>query len=260
MIRFENGAGRMYMIEAGRKMPDRHNRIESELMGAKKKNGRSPSNGTRTYDPEKTKHDIIAVATAEFAEKGLSGARIDRIAARTKTSKRGIYYYFGGKEKLYISVLEEAYRNIRSIENELRLDHLSPEEALRTLVGFTFDYQSTNTDFVRLVMNENIHYGRYLARSSAIQKLNVTAIDSVRRVLQRGAEAGIFRAGLDPVDVHMTISALCFFNVSNRYTFSRIFKRDLHSPEALRARRDSIIETVLAAVRADGRGQRGDPA
>jgi AcrR family transcriptional regulator len=218
-------------------------------MGAKKKNGRSGTGTARTYDPEKTKRDIIAVATAEFAEKGLSGARIDRIAARTKTSKRGIYYYFGSKEKLYISVLEEAYRNIRRIEGDLKLDHLEPVEALRTLVGFTFDYQSAEPHFVRLVMNENIHFAKYLARSDAIQKLNVTAIDSVREVLKRGTEAGVFRRGLDPVDVHMTISALCFFNVSNRYTFSRIFKKDMISAAAHTRRRESVIETVLSAVR-----------
>lgn len=219
-------------------------------MGAKKKNGRPASTAARTYDPVKTKRDIIAVATAEFAEKGLSGARIDRIAARTKTSKRGIYYYFGSKEKLYISVLEEAYRNIRSIETELQLDHLPPEHALRALVGFTFDYQSAEPHFVRLVMNENIHFAKYLARSNAIQELNVTAIDSVSRVLRRGIEAGVFRRGVDPVDLHMTISALCFFNVSNRYTFSRIFKKDMASPAAHRRRRESVIETVLASVRA----------
>ncbi|HEX2114429.1 MAG TPA: TetR/AcrR family transcriptional regulator [Alphaproteobacteria bacterium] len=216
-------------------------------MGAKKKNGRPAA--TRTYDPERTRQDIIAVATAEFAEKGLSGARIDRIAARTKTSKRGIYYYFGSKEKLYISVLEEAYRNIRSIESRLELDHLPPEDALRMLVGFTFDYENANPQFIRLVMNENIHYGKYLARSSAIQKLNVTAIDAVRRVLERGVKEGVFRTGIDPVDLHMSISALCFFNVANRYTFSRIFKRDMESPAALAARRASIIDTILAAVR-----------
>jgi AcrR family transcriptional regulator len=220
------------------------------VMGAKKKNGRSTSTATRIYDPEKTKRDIIAVAMAEFAEKGLSGARIDRIAARTKTSKRGIYYYFGSKEKLYISVLEEAYRNIRSIESELKLDHLAPEEGLRTLVGFTFDYQSAEPHFVRLVMNENIHFAKYLARSGAIQKVNVTAIDAVRDVLRRGTEAGVFRRGIDPVDLHMTISALCFFNVSNRYTFSRIFKKDMTSAAAHRRRRESVIETVLSAVRA----------
>jgi AcrR family transcriptional regulator len=216
-------------------------------MRRKKKNG-SPG-ARRIYDPERTRQDIIDVATAEFAEKGLSGARIDRIAARTKTSKRGIYYYFGSKEKLYISVLEEAYRRIRSIENSLALDHLEPEEALRTLVGFTFDYQSANPDFVRLVMNENMHHAKYLARSNAIQQLNVTAIDAIEDVLKRGVAGRVFRSGIDPVDLHMSISALCFFNVSNHYTFSRIFKRDLDSPAAVRARRASIIDTILAGVR-----------
>ncbi len=219
------------------------------MAAKKKKNGRPGTAAHRTYDPEKTRRDIIAVATAEFAEKGLSGARIDEIAARTRTSKRMIYYYFGGKEKLYISVLEEAYRSIRSVENTLELDHLSPEDALRALVGFTFDYENGNPHFIRLVMNENMHYGKYLARSDAIQKLNVTAIDAVSRVLERGAKQGVFRSGIDPVDLHMSISALCFFNVANRYTFSRIFKRDMASPEALRARRAVVIDTVLAAVR-----------
>lgn len=228
-------------------------------MPRQKRTSRSASAAPRTYDPAKTKGDILAVATIEFAEKGLSGARIDEIAARTKTSKRGIYYYFGSKEKLYIAVLEEAYRSIRSIENRLELDHLSPEDALRTLVEFTFDYESGNPNFIRLVMNENIHNGKYLARSEAIQKLNVTAIQAVRGVLDRGVKAGVFRPGVDPVDLHMTISALCFFNVSNRATFSRIFKRDMTSRAALRARRASIIETVLSAVRADGRSRPDAP-
>jgi AcrR family transcriptional regulator len=213
-------------------------------MRAKRKNGAS----RRVYDSARTREDIIAVATVEFAEKGLSGARIERIAARTRTSKRGIYYYFGSKEKLYISVLEEAYRRIRSDERALRLDHLPAREALRALVGFTFDYENAHPQFIRLVMNENIHNGRYLARSRTIQRLNTTAIDEVRRVLERGVRESAFRAGIDPVDLHMTISALCFFNVANRHTFSRIFKKDMASAAARAARRASVIETILASV------------
>jgi AcrR family transcriptional regulator len=216
-------------------------------MRAKKKNGEG---SRRVYDAARTREDIIAVATAEFAEKGLSGARIERIAARTRTSKRGIYYYFGSKEKLYISVLEEAYRQIRSDERALLLDHLPGREALRALVGFTFDYENTHPQFVRLVMNENIHYGKYLARSRAIRRLNATAIDAVRGVLERGVREGVFRAGIDPVDLHMTISALCFFNAANRYTFSRIFEKDMESRAAVAARRASVIDTILASVAA----------
>ncbi len=192
---------------------------------------------------------ILEVATAEFSNKGLSGARIDEIAAATRTSKRMIYYYFGSKEGLYIAVLEAAYRRIRSIETELHLEDLAPEDALRKLVGFTFDYQLDNPDFIRLVMTENIHRGEFLAQSKTIQSLNVPAIDAVRQVYERGLADGVFRANIDPVDLHMSISALSFFNVSNRHTFALIFKRDLDTPRAISARRDSIIEMVVRYVR-----------
>ena len=203
----------------------------------------------RTNDPGRTMADILAVATREFAEKGLAGARIDDIAEAMRTSKRMIYYYFGSKEGLYIRVLEEAYRRIRAIESDLHLDDLPPEDALRRLVGFTVDYQRENPDFIRLVMNENIHRGEYLAQSQAIHGLNVPAIEGLRRVYQRGLKAGVFRTGIDPVDLHQSISALSFFNVANRHTFSLIFQRDLESPAAQIARRDSIIEMVVRFVR-----------
>lgn len=204
----------------------------------------------RTNDPERTMADILTVATAEFAAKGLAGARIDEIAAAMRTSKRMIYYYFESKEKLYIRVLEEAYQRIRRIETELHLDDLDPETALRTLVAFTVDYQRSNPDFIRLVMNENIHRGEYLAQSRTIQELNVPAITEVEKVYRRGVAAGVFRPGLDPVDLHQSISALSVFNVSNHATFSLIFKRDLDAPEAVAARRQSIVEMVVRFVRA----------
>lgn len=211
--------------------------------------GASDKKVARTNDPERTMADIIEVATQEFSEKGLAGARIDDIAQAMRTSKRMIYYYFGSKEGLYVAVLEEAYRRIRQIETELHLEDLAPEDALRKLVGFTVDYQLANPDFIRLVMNENIHRGEFLAQSKTIQQLNVPVINAVRKVYERGVKAGVFRSGIDPVDLHMSISALSFFNVSNRHTFSLIFKRDLESPAAVIARRDSIIEMVVRFVR-----------
>jgi AcrR family transcriptional regulator len=203
----------------------------------------------RTYDAGRSMADILKVATAEFADKGLSGARVDAIAATTATSKRMIYYHFRSKEGLYLAVLEESYRRIRAIESNLNLDDLAPEDALRKLVAFTFDYQQDNDDFIRLVMNENMHRGEYLARSKTIQDLNVPAIEAVRRVYQRGVKAQVFRRGVDATDLHMSISALCFFNVANRYTFSLVFKRDVSTPAALRARRDSIVEMIVRFVR-----------
>jgi AcrR family transcriptional regulator len=137
----------------------------------------------RVNDPEGTRRNIVEVAMKEFADKDLSGARVGKIAARTKTSKRMIYYYFGGKEGLYIAVLEEAYRKIRSVEATLDLAQRPPEEALRTLMAFTFDYQNAHPDFIRLVMNENILKDIYLSRSNAIQRLNVGVIEQLRDVL-----------------------------------------------------------------------------
>lgn len=203
----------------------------------------------RTNDPERTMADIIVVATREFSEKGLAGARIDDIAEAMRTSKRMIYYYFGSKEGLYIAVLEEAYRRIRAIEADLHLEDLAPEDALRKLVGFTVDYQLANPDFIRLVMTENIHRGEYLAQSKTIRRLNVPAIEGLRAVYERGVAAGAFRGGLDMIDLHMSISALSFFNTANRHTFSLIFQRDMEAPAALIARRDSIIEMVVRFVR-----------
>jgi AcrR family transcriptional regulator len=203
----------------------------------------------RAYDAQESMSDILAVATAEFAEKGLSGARVDEIAAATRTSKRMIYYHFGSKEGLYLAVLEESYRRIREIESHLNLDDLEPEDALRKLVAFTFDYQHDNEDFIRLVMNENMHRGEYLSQSKTIRQLNVPAISAVQTVYERGVKAKAFRRGIDPVDLHMSISALCFFNVANRHTFALIFARTLSTPAALRARRDSIVEMIVRFVR-----------
>ena len=199
----------------------------------------------RTNDPERTMAGIIAVATAEFAAKGLSGGRIDAIADATHTSKRMIYYYYGSKEGLYLAVLEDAYRRIRATEAELHLADLSPVEALKALVGFTFDHHHSNQDFIRLVMSENIQRGEYLAQSKLIQELNLSAIQSIEALYKRGVKEGVFRKGLDPVDIHASISALTFFNVSNRYTFYLIFKRDSQTVKALAARRQSVVDMVL---------------
>ncbi len=204
----------------------------------------------RVNDPEGTRRNIVEVATQEFADKGLSGARVDEIAARTKTSKRMIYYYFGGKEGLYIAVLEETYRRIRNLEATLDLAQKAPEEALRVLVAFTFDYYVAHPELVRLVMNENMLNGIYLSRSKTIQRLNVTVIDAMRDLLARGQRDGTFRHDLDPVELHMTISALGFFNVANRSTFSTIFKLDMTSPKALAQRREQVVDTVLRYARA----------
>ena len=211
----------------------------------------SKSRRRRVNDPEGTKRNIIEVATQEFAGKGLSGARVDDIASRTKTSKRMIYYYFGGKE--------EAYRKIRNVEAALDLEHQSPEKALHALVAFTFDYQNAHPEFVRLVMNENILNGAYVSRSKVIQRLNNAVISALANLLARGQQEGTFRQDLDPIDLHMSISALCIFNIANRATFSTIFKRDMGSPKALTARRAQIVD-IIARYVSRGLAVAGSPA
>jgi AcrR family transcriptional regulator len=204
---------------------------------------------SRTNDPARTMAGILEVATKEFAEKGLSGARIDEIAAATKTSKRMIYYYFGSKEGLYVAVLEESYRRMRAIESEQHLEDLAPEAALRKLVEFTFDHHQGNPDYIRLVMNENIERGVYLAQSKTICELNVPAIQAIRNLYDRGVAEGAFRPGLDPIDIHASISALTFFNVSNQHTFGLIFKHDGQTPEALAARRQNVVDLIARFIR-----------
>ena len=204
----------------------------------------------RTNDPEGTQRNIIEVATREFAHRGLSGARIDEIAAKTKCSKRMIYYYFENKEGLYLEVLEEAYRRVRADEAELHLDDLPPRQALERLVRFTFDHHNAHEDFIRLVMIENIHHADYLRRSPVIQQLNLSAIDGLKRLIDRGAAAGVFRGDVDAVELHWKISALCFFNVSNRATFSAIFERDLVSPATLESLREGVVDMIVRHVEA----------
>ncbi len=217
-----------------------------------KRSSRSEVKRTRAQDPEGTRRDILAVASKEFALSGLSGARIDEIAAQTKSSKRMIYYYFGDKEGLYLRALENAYKLVREGEAKLDTEDLPPLEALKRLVEFTFDHHHRHEEFIRMVMIENIHHGQYLERSDAIGDLNVTAIDHIARIYKRGVTGGVFRRGLDPVELHWAVSALCFFNVSNRATFSKIFGRDFGADAQLTRLRRNAVDMVLRFVAKPG--------
>jgi AcrR family transcriptional regulator len=198
----------------------------------------------------KTREDILEVAYQEFAEKGLAGARIDEIAEKTETSKRMIYYHFASKDGLYQAVLERAYERIRSQEQAARFEDLAPELALRAIIGHNFDYHFEHPEFVRLVMNENMLKGEHIAQIPAMKSRNRTVIESLRAILEKGVAQGVFREGLDPIDLHMTISALSFYNVSNRYTFQQNFGIELASPVSRARRRVQIIDAVMAWVKA----------
>lgn len=205
---------------------------------------------TRQQDPEGTKRNITEVAMREFVNRGLSGARIDEIAANTNTSKRMIYYYFGDKERLYLHCLEEAYREIRDGESALELDHLAPKDALIKLVEYTFEYNNNHPNFVRMVMIENIHHGAFIDRSDSIQKLNASVANDLKKIYLKGVQEGAFRQGIDALDLHWHISALCFFNVSNRDTFTKIFEKDLNSDVEQVKLCQQVVEIILRFVAA----------
>ncbi|KWV67336.1 TetR/AcrR family transcriptional regulator [Pseudomonas paracarnis] len=205
---------------------------------------------SRKNNPEKTRENILQEAIVEFVQQGLAGARVDAIAERIHTSKRMIYYYFGSKEQLYVEVLEKLYGDIRNTETRMNLTALEPREAIRRLVEFTFDHHDQNVDFVRIVSIENIHNAEYVKRTETIKAMNSKILEGLGETLRRGAELGLFREGLEPLDVHLLINSFSFYRVSNRHTFSEIFQIEL-SDEAIKQRhREMICESVLRYLQA----------
>jgi AcrR family transcriptional regulator len=200
----------------------------------------------RRRDAEQTRAEILQIAADEFAEHGFAGARVDRIAAQMRTTKRMIYYYFGSKEDLYLAVLERAYAAIRRAEQEIDVDHLDPISAIRRLAELTFDHHEANPSFLRLVSIENIHRAEHLRRSSQIANLNVPAIDLIARILDRGYASGAFLRKVDAIDLHMMISAFCVFRVSNQHTFGVLFDRDLTSPDLRDRYRKMLADMVVS--------------
>jgi AcrR family transcriptional regulator len=203
----------------------------------------------RRRDREKTRAEILEVAFAEFAEKGFSGGNTDAIAQRAGVTKRLVFYYFGSKEGLFVAVLEMAYERIRTSEENLGLDALSPRAAIAKLVEFTFDFDNAHPEFVRLVTIENIHRARHLRRSRKIKAINRPIIQQIARLLARGEKERLFRRGIDPVELHMTLSALCIFSVANRHTFESLFDYDMTSGKARTARKKEIDELLWRYVR-----------
>jgi AcrR family transcriptional regulator len=199
-------------------------------------------------DPERTRQKILAAATEEFARYGLGGARVDRIAARAGANKRMLYYYFSDKDNLFLAALERSYSEIRAAERGLQLEHLAPHLALRRLVEFTWDYFLAHPEFLTLLNSENLHKGRHVRRSRSVPEMHTPLVETLRAVLRRGESAGVFRKGIDPVQLYISIAGEGYFYLSNRYTLSQIFARDLMTPRALAARARHNADMILAAV------------
>lgn len=196
--------------------------------------------------PAANRAGIVAAAIDEFASRGFKGASMDAIASRTHTTRAMINYYFGGKEQVYLAVLEQVYAEIREAETFLDLEHLAPVDAIRRIVEFTYEYYLTHQYFVRIVVAENQAKGRHFRKSKAMRTLNRPIIDMLARVIERGQADGTFRRDVDPVEVHMAIAALGMFNVTNQYTFGAIFQREMGTKGDVRRRREIVGEVILS--------------
>jgi AcrR family transcriptional regulator len=196
--------------------------------------------------PEANRARIVQAAIDEFAARGFKGASMDAIASRTHTTRALINYYFGSKEKLYIAVLERVYGEIRDAEAELDLDHLEPVDAVRRIVEFTYNYYLAHEGFVHLVVAENQAKGRHLRKSKAMRTLNRPIIERLSRVIERGQKEGLFRRGVDPVEIHKAIAALGMFNVTNQFTFGAIFQQEMGSKGDVARRRDVIADLIVS--------------
>jgi AcrR family transcriptional regulator len=215
--------------------------------------GPPPAKGARKKlrDAEATREAVLLAALEEFAEKGRHGGRVDDIAARTATSKHMIYYYFGSKDGLYAAVLERAYRDLRKVESHVDYAALPPVEALRALVGNGFDAHLRNPAAIRILMSENLDRGRHVGVTDHSRQRELV-LTTVGAILRRGTEQGLFRPGLDPLQIHNTVSALSFYTVSNRYTFGAVFQVRVDEEAFLARRREEVIETILSRCLARG--------
>jgi AcrR family transcriptional regulator len=202
----------------------------------------------RARNPDSTKQDILDAARVEFANAGLSGARVDKIAESSGANKRMIYHYFGGKEELFAAVVLDAYVSIRAGEQKLGLAKMKPAPALRKLVEFTWHYYLKHPEFITLVNSENLHKARHLAGNEQLRELQQAYVDSVRAILDRGVAQGVFRAGIDAANLCITIAAVGFYYLNNRHTGAVLFGFDFISREALAQRLEFNIQTVMRMV------------
>jgi len=199
--------------------------------------------------PADTRARILAAAWTEFADKGIGGARVDQIARRARTNKRMLYHYFGNKAALYLAVLERAYDLIRGHERDLALPGDDPVEGMRRLIAYNFAFCRDQPDFIRLLNTENLHKARHLARSPRARAVNLPVIETIGRLLDDGAARGVFRRGVDPLDLYISIAALGYFYFSNLHTLSAVFGRALAEPATIEARREHQVEVILGYLR-----------
>jgi AcrR family transcriptional regulator len=209
---------------------------------------RSPRGAGPRRDAERSKRAILDAALVEFSEQGHAGARIDAIAGRAGVSKPLIYSYFGDKDALYAAALREAYVQIRAGERELDLENKEPEAAIRTLVAFTLHHFVSKPWFISMLNTENLRGGATIRAIEDVTEIQSPLVQELRHVLERGAAAGDFRSGVDPVELYITIASLCYFPVSNAHTLRAVFRRPVDATW-LDRRRSDAEEMVIRFLR-----------
>jgi hypothetical protein len=212
----------------------------------KKKTANPPEQ--RSRDADRSQQAILLAARDEFAQHGLGGARVDSIAQRADVNKRLIYYYFKSKDDLFLAVLEQAYADIRAAENKLNLREMPPAQAIQRLTQFTWEYYIAHPEFLTLLNSENLHQGRHLAMSSRVRDTNSPLIQTLAEILERGRQEGLFRGGVDPIQLYVSIAGMAYFYLSNNHTLSAIFGRDLMTPKAHHERLSHMCDVILGYV------------
>ncbi|QHE93564.1 TetR family transcriptional regulator [Pandoraea fibrosis] len=198
-----------------------------------------------TRNRDRTRAQILSAARDEFSLRGYEGARVEAIAERAGSNKRMLYYYFKNKDELFLAVMEDTYRGIRDAEAELRLLDLAPIDAIRALVTFTWEYYLAHPEFLSLLNSENLYHAQHLRRSNDIRSLNSPLIDTLGEILARGHREKLFRGGVDPLQLYISIAALGYFYLSNNATLCTVFGRDLSTPKARLERLQHMIDMVL---------------
>ena len=199
----------------------------------------------------RTKEKILKAAEVEFSRHGFTGARVEKIANRAKSNMRMLYHYFGSKQDLYLKSLETIYIRVRGNEENLNLKGSDPVEGMSRLVDFTFQHLLSNPEFVRMVMNENLLNGHYLRKSKLVPELTFPLVDAITDLLRRGEAKGVFRKGIDPIHLYITILAVSNIHLSNRYTLSVMFQKNLADPKWLEDRRKHARDVILGYLRPD---------
>src|SRR3954470_22280228 len=210
---------------------------------------RSDDGKPQRRDPGATRKKLLTAARREFAQSGLAGARVDEIATRAGVNKQLVYHYFGDKDALYLAVLEWVYEEIRAQERKLNLQGLPPERAIKKLIEASFDHLAAHPDFIVLLNDENRGGARHVRCSRKLEAMHSPLVSSVSRILADGVRSGVFRRGINPVHLYISIAGLSYFFFSNTPTLSAIFEKTPPTPPPRRARRKHVVDLVLQALR-----------